>query len=203
MWRRSRRTAFGRPSADWETASGGLGNFRKVQHKHFSRRLLQTSKHLNVQTSIFSFPMLRSSLPNPAGAEGLARSWGGGRNAVSAEARRSGGTRKFAEKPRNGLSRNLATSFKPLSVAFSVPRSGLPCRLAAMQRIAEAWPRADAGLLANPPTARRARRSPRRQPLPWSAARPQALVARIESLAATQAGAAFFTACQKLRLFVA
>lgn len=49
----------------------------------------------------------------------------------------------------------LATSFKPLSVAFSVPQSGLPCRLEAMQRIAEAWPRADAGLLENLPTARR------------------------------------------------
>ena len=29
MWRQSRRTAFGRPPADWETASGGLGNLWK------------------------------------------------------------------------------------------------------------------------------------------------------------------------------
>ncbi len=42
------------------------------------------------------------------------------------------------------------------SVNFSVPRSGIPCRVAAMQRIAEAGPTADACLHANPPTARRA-----------------------------------------------
>ena len=41
------------------------------------------------------------------------------------------------------------------------PRSGLPCRVAAMQRIAEAVPWGDACLHANPPVARRARAQPR------------------------------------------
>ena len=45
---------------------------------------------------------------------------------------------------------------------FPCPReAGLPCRVAAMQRIAEAGPRADASLLAIPPTVRRARAKPR------------------------------------------
>ena len=38
--------------------------------------------------------------------------------------------------------------------------AGFPCRLAAMQRIAEAWPRADVCLHTNPPTARRALAQP-------------------------------------------
>ena len=60
--------------ADWETASGGLGNLWK-----FSACSTLTTNHY-----FPSFPMLRSSLPNPPGeAEGLARAWGGGRNVVS------------------------------------------------------------------------------------------------------------------------
>jgi hypothetical protein len=45
---------------------------------------LHTNLRLMTSDSLPSFPMLRSSLPNPSGeAEGLAQSWGGGRNAVS------------------------------------------------------------------------------------------------------------------------
>ncbi len=60
-----------RPSA----APGRLGN-----------RLRRSRKFLEVQEvdNFPSFPMLRSSFPNPEGeAEGLARTWDGGRNAVS------------------------------------------------------------------------------------------------------------------------
>ncbi len=75
MCRWPRRTALGRPPADWETASGGLGNLWK-----FPACSTLTTNHY-----FPSFPMLRSSLPNPAGeAEGLVQSWGGERNVVSA-----------------------------------------------------------------------------------------------------------------------
>ena len=65
------------------------------------------------------------------------------------------------EKGLKGVLRPSVRQPLGISVNFRVPRSGLPCRLAAMQRIAEAWPRADACLHANPPTARRARAQPR------------------------------------------
>ncbi len=60
-------------------------------------------------------------------------------------------------KPHNGLTFVDRPQVKHLSVGFSVSRSGLPCRVAAMQRIAEARPWADACLHANSPMVRRAR----------------------------------------------
>ena len=65
------------------------------------------------------------------------------------------------EKPQGGLKPSLDDPPQAFSVGFRVPRSGFSCRVAAMQRIAEARPVADVCLHTNPPAARRAWAQPR------------------------------------------